>query len=78
MAEVTGEGEGQARVRRVTARSGGERWPGRNGPKDLDAPRRSDEEDETLRYVAAGATEKGAVPHGTGASPCRTGTRMRK
>lgn len=34
----------------------GKKWTER----DLDAPRRNDE-DETLRYVVAGATEKGAV-----------------
>lgn len=57
------EGEGQAHVRRVTARSAereaaGKKWTER----DLDAPRGHDE-DEALRCVtlpAAGATEKGA------------------
>lgn len=62
-----GRGETERQGRRTGARSRGhcaergERWPGRNGPKDLDAPRRKTRGDGTLRYVVAGATEKGAA-----------------
>jgi len=52
---------------------GGEKWSGRNGPREKERERERDldvlcrnDEDETLRYVAAagagaGATEKGAT-----------------